>query len=361
MSSDLFDAPIPTPTAFALPAERVSALLEAAVPELALGVWSLREVQPLSTVPHGGQRLTSCVARWTDHSHGGTTTAHLVVKEDRKRVPRWADRVARLLVAAGRGAGARDRVALPYGACAPGALVTERVFGPSVRAAVVAAPDVDAAELLGERLAAWLLDLQRAPVDLRPSSRRGLDDALPQLVEVAATVADRPSAVAALRRLAWQLQDATTGTREQAGVVSHGDLHPGNVFVSGGDTVAIDWDTAALREPAYDVGYALTQLVVSPLQAGAPLEHGVAAACRFWERYASGGGTASPGRVAVQAARALVQSLHFELVTYANGREDVLDLWPRAALALLEHGPAGLAVLPEAARPYADLLTGTAV
>lgn len=358
MSSDLFDAA--TPATVALPGERVAALLEAAVPELALGVWSLLEVQPLSTVPHGGQRLTSCVARWTDHADGGTPTAHLVVKEDRKRVPRWADRVARLLASGGLGAGARSRVALPYGVCAPGALVTERVFGRSVRAAMVTAPDAAAAADLGERLAGWLLDLQRAPVVLPASDRRGLSDALPQLVEVAATVADRPAALAGLQRLAWQLQDAATRSRAQGGVVSHGDLHPGNVFLAGEDTVAIDWDTAALREPAYDVGYALTQLVVSPLQAGAPLEHGVAAACRFWETYAREGGAASPSRVALQAARALVQSLHFELVTYGNGREDVLDLWPRAALAVLEHGPAGLAVLPEPARPLSGLLTGTA-
>lgn len=359
MSSDLFSVASPTSPS-ALPAGRVAELLDAAVPELALGLWSLQEVQPLSTVPHGGQRLTSCVARWTDHRDGRTTTAHLVVKEDRKRVPRWADHVARLLVEGGLGAAARSRVARPYGACAPGALVTERVFGPSVRGAMVTAPDADAAARLGERLAGWLLDLQRAPVDLPPSDRRGLGDALPQLVEVASTVADRPAAVRTLRRLAWTLQDAATSSVEQAGTASHGDLHPGNVFLDGDDTVAIDWDTAARREPAYDVGYALTQLVVSPLGAGVPLAHGVAAACRFWEAYVDGGGTAAPARVAVQAARALVQSLHFELVTYGNGREDVLDLWPRAALAVLADGPSGLAALQGVARPYAQLLTGTA-
>ncbi len=361
MSSDLFDSTAPESagaSALALPAERVAALLEAAVPELALGVWSLLDVQPLSTQPHGGQRLTSCIARWTDHADGSTTEAHLVVKEDRTRVPRWADHVARLLVAAGRGAGSRQRVALPYGVSASGALVTERVFGPSLRTAVAGAPDPHAAGALGARLALWLVDLQRAPLGMPASTRRGLPDALPQLVEVASTVGARPGAAAMLRRLAWRLQDAATASREQPGVVSHGDPHPGNVFLSGEQTVVIDWDTAALREPAYDVGYALTQLVVSPLGAGAPVEHGIAAARRCWAAYVEHGGTASPERVALQAARALVQSLHFELVTYANGREDVLDLWPRMALALLEHGPDGLAALPEATRSYRGLLAG---
>ena len=114
MSTDLFALPGPSHVA-TLTATEVSALLEAAVPELALGLWSLDAVEPLCTLPHGSLRLTSCAVRWTDHCNDLTTTAQLVVKEDRKRVPRWADRAARLLVASGRGLGSRLRVALPYG------------------------------------------------------------------------------------------------------------------------------------------------------------------------------------------------------------------------------------------------------
>ena len=359
MSTDLFASPTTVPSS-ALPATEVAALLQAAVPELALGLWSLDEVQTLSTVPHGGQRLTSCVARWTDRCVGGTVTRALVVKEDRKRVPRWADRAARLLVDGGMGAGAAHRVALPYGVCRPGALVTERVVGHSMRTAVITADDALAAERVGERLATWLLDLQAAPVAMPASSRRGLGEALPQLVEVAATVPGRSPASRGLLRLAWELQRVAQATSEQPGVVSHGDLHPGNVFLSDDQTVAIDWDTAALREPAYDVGYALSQLVVSPLRGGASLQHAVAAATRFWQTYSERGGLAQPERVAVQTARAFVQSLHFELVTYGNGRQDVLDLWPRAALAVLEHGPQGLALLTDAVPSETPVLTGTA-
>ena len=358
MSTDLFASPT-TQSTSTLPAAQVSTLLRAAVPELALGLWSLREVEPLSTVPHGGQRLTSCLVRWTNHCDGRTTAAQLVIKE-RKQVPRWADRAARLLVAAGRGHGARNRVALPYGVCRPGALVSERVFGHSMRTAVLAADGAPAAQAVGERLADWLVDLQATRLGMPPSTRRGLADALPQLVAVASTVPSASPSSPGLSALGWELQRAAADTAEQEGVVSHGDLHPGNVFLADGDVVAIDWDTAALREPAYDVGYALSQLLLSPLHAGMPLSLGVAAATRFWEAYVERGGVASGDRVGVQAARAFIQSMHFELVTYGNGRADVLDLWPRAALAVLRDGPAGLRELTATTVPARSLQTSAA-
>lgn len=143
-------------------------------------------------------------------------------------------------------------------------------------------------------------------------------------------------------------------------MVSHGDLHPGNVFLADDDVVAIDWDTAARREPAYDVGYALSQLIISPLHAGMPLHLGVAAATRFWDAYVERGGAASAPRVAVLTARAFVQSLHFELVTYGNGRADVLDLWPQAALAVLRHGPGALHALTAPSAPALSLQTSAA-
>lgn len=79
-------------------------------------------------------------------------------------------------------------MALPYGVCRPGALVSERVFGHSMRTALLTAEEVPAAQAVGERLADWLVDLQSAAVDMPPSARRGLHEALPQLVAVASTV-----------------------------------------------------------------------------------------------------------------------------------------------------------------------------
>ena len=329
-----------------MPGAELSGLLRRSVPELALGLWSLRTVEPLLTVPRGGQRFTACVATWTDHCARADFTAALVVKEDRKRVPRWADRAARVLTASGLGADAASRVAAPYGVCGPGALVSERVEGLSLLATVLAAPGPSAAALAAERLATWLLHLQRSGAALPSSSRRGLQEAVPQLVEVAAAVGTRASG-SLLAELAGELTASSEATTVGAALPSHGDLHPANLFLAGACTVAIDLDTVAAREPAYDVGYAVCHLVVSSLLAGAPLEHAVAAAARCWDAYRRGGGVATDERIALQAARALVQSLHFELVTYATGRAEVLELWPRAALLLLQHGRSGLDVLAD--------------
>lgn len=358
MHTDLFALP-PVPGSPALPPEQVADLLRRAVPELALGAWTLQAVEPLRTLRHGGQRLTDCVARWTDHCDDSTRTAGLVIKQNERRDLQWADWVARLLAREGMGAGACPRVATAYGACLPGTGICERVEGHSLQSLLLGADSPAEAAGVGERLAGWLLALQRVAVPLPTTDRRGLSEALPQLVEVADQM---PGAGRPLRRLAWELSRAAA-TPAQEPVAAHGDLHPGNVFATSGGTggtVGIDWDTAGGREPAYDVGYALAHLVISPLRAGAPLEHLLAATSAFWSSYVDGGGRATQERVAVQAARAFVQSMHFELVTYANGRRDVLDVWTRAALALLAHGPDGLQELADVeALPGAPTATAT--
>ena len=345
MSTDLLDhATAARGTHSAMPEDELRALLARAVPEVAAGVWTLTEATALLTLPRGSQRFTSCVVSWQDHAHDRSGAAELVVKEDRKRVPRWADRAARTLVAAGFGPGSRSQVAAPFGVCEPGVLISERANGLSLLATLLAAPTPGAAAVAAERAAAWLLDLQGVPLDLPGSDRRGLPGALPQLVELAAVLGPRQGR--RLADLARRLQAPPGGAGGDL-VSSHGDLHPANLFVTGGAIVAIDLDTVAAREPAYDVGYAVCHLLVTPLLAGAPLEHGVAAAARFWDVYRRGGGTATDERIALQAARAFVQSLHFELVTYATGRTDLAELWIGGALVLLEQGRAGLDRLPD--------------
>ena len=127
----------------------------------------------------------------------------------------------------------------------------------------------------------------------QPSDRRGLGAALPQLVELAAVLS--PERGRELGELARRLQEAH-GAKQGDVVTSHGDLHPANLFLTGDAVVAIDLDTVAAREPAYDVGYAVSHLVVTSLLAGAPPEHGVAAAARLWDAYRQGGGVATEHR-----------------------------------------------------------------
>ena len=345
MTVDLLSCPPLAGTA-PLPAGQLARLLHDAVPQLSLGLWTLEHAEALLTIPRGSQLFTSCSATWTDHTTRERTTRSLVVKQDRKRTPRWADHAARALAAAGMGPTSACRVATPYGVSAPGVLVSERVQGLSLLATATAGQQTGAAVRCGERLAAWILALQQAPTVFPTSLRRGLPDTAPQLVQIAAAVGT-PDAGRSLAALARMLDPHVLGPAQPA-VPSHGDLHPANVFTVGSGVVAIDLDTVAAREPAYDVGYAVSHLVVSTYLAGAPLAAGLAAAGELWDTYRRGGGGASDERIAVQSARALVQSLHFELVTYATGRTDLLGLFSALAEALLTAGRAGLDELPAA-------------
>ena len=343
MTVDLLASAPPAGTA-PLPAAQLAQLLRDAVPQLSLGLWTLEHAEALLTIPRGSQLFTSCTATWTDHTTRESTVRSLVVKQDRKRTPRWADHAARVLSAAGMGGTSAFRVARPYGVCEPGVLVSERVQGLSLLATATAGQQTGVAARCGELLAAWILAVQHAPAEFPTSTRRGLPDTAPQLIQIAAA-AGTPDAGRSLARLA-RLLDRHAEAPEQPALPSHGDLHPANVFTVGDSVVAIDLDTVAAREPAYDVGYAVSHLVVSTYLAGAPLASGLAAAGELWDTYRRGGGAASDERIAVQSARALVQSLHFELVTYATGRTELLGLFTTLAETLLTRGRPGLDELP---------------
>ena len=126
-------------------------------------------------------------------------------------------------------------------------------------------------------------------------------------------------------------------------VASHGDLHPENLFISGGGppaVTAIDVDTAGLRRASYDVGYALAQLLIVSWMRTGSFRAGVSVALTFWDRWTGRGGTDAEA-VPAEAARALVQSLHFELITYRTGRADLVQRWLGIAEAMLDNGVRG--------------------
>lgn len=54
----------------------------------------------------------------------------------------------------------------------------------------------------------------------------------------------------------------------------HGDCHPGNIIISAGGPVAIDWNDAATGHPLADVArtHLLLQIANTPSQAQPPLE-----------------------------------------------------------------------------------------
>jgi aminoglycoside phosphotransferase (APT) family kinase protein len=54
-------------------------------------------------------------------------------------------------------------------------------------------------------------------------------------------------------------------------VICHGDLHPFNLLVDGDRVTVIDWTTALVAEPAYDVAFTWLLLVDAPLHVPGPL------------------------------------------------------------------------------------------
>ena len=79
-------------------------------------------------------------------------------------------------------------------------------------------------------------------------------------------------------------------------VVAHGDLHPFNLLVDEGRWTLLDWTTALIAHPAYDVAFTTLILRHPPLATPAPLRPAIAAAGailarRFATAYLRAGGS----------------------------------------------------------------------
>jgi hypothetical protein len=186
------------------------------------------------------------------------------------------------------------------------------------------------------RVAEWLLRLQECAVSTEIMGWER--DAL--LVRTAAdALAERfPRYAPRIKTLAERLLELLPSDRRQL-VPSHGDFHPNNVFTTARLTTVIDFDTFGRREPAFDPGYAIGQLLIMSFLKTGSFAAGARAALPFWERYHQEG-RAPWRRVAVQVARTFLQSLHYELCTLCNQRLVLLDLWPELIEEWLESGRA---------------------
>lgn len=123
-------------------------------------------------------------------------------------------------------------------------------------------------------------------------------------------------------------------------VASHGDLHPENLYISAGRPLAvtaIDLDTAGLRRPSYDVGYALSQLLIVSWMRTGSFRSGACAALVFWDRWLAHGGPDAEA-VPAEVVRTLMQSLHFELLVYRTGRNNLVQRWLGIAGEVLANG-----------------------
>lgn len=185
-------------------------------------------------------------------------------------------------------------------------------------------------------VADWLTALQRLPVVLEDRTNHR---SLPIMRKEATRLADAfPDASPTLD---W-IVEATShhlNTEPSSLVASHGDLHLDELFVAPGKPLVVtgvDLDTAGLRRPSFDVGFALAMLLVSSWIRTGSFHIGASAGHAFWRRWAATGMDSEA--VPAQIARSLVMSLHFELVAYRTGRVDLLPLWLDLAATAMSSG-----------------------
>ncbi|MDI9629673.1 MAG: phosphotransferase [Acidobacteriota bacterium] len=197
--------------------------------------------------------------------------------------------------------------------------------------------------------AEWLLALQRLPVSLEDrSDYRSVGEMRGEVRRLAVIFPDRQDEFEGIRH---DVAGVLAGKPVRL-VPSHGDLHPQNLWILDGPSpavTALDLDTAGFRRPSYDVGYAVAMLLVSSWMNTGDFRAGADLAEAFWNRWLKEGQDAAA--VPAEVARALVQSLHFELVTYRTGELRILPRWLRLARAALDDGIQSM--LSEARRVYA--------
>lgn len=194
-----------------------------------------------------------------------------------------------------------------------------------------------------EAAADWLSALQSFEISLPDRSHyRAADEMVRHVDELTLAFPEITEAIARVGgAIRAQLYDS--GDLDDAlPVPSHGDLHPNNLHIANNESwsvMAIDLDTAGLRRPAYDVGYAIAQLLIVSWMRTGSFHAGASAAMAFWRRWTpAGAGRRDAGNVGAESARALLQSLHFELITYRNGRTDLLNPWLAVARSMLTDG-----------------------
>jgi aminoglycoside phosphotransferase (APT) family kinase protein len=173
-------------------------------------------------------------------------------------------------------------------------------------------------DLLAEAAAA----LHECPLD-------GLQDELagqarqPDIHDFLERVAAQADAIGRhdLTQTAEQLAAATT-TNDTRVVICHGDLHPFNLLVDGDKWTLIDWSTAVVADPHYDLAFTTLMLANPPLGGPAPVRAatrviGTRLAHRFLRHYEQRTGrSVEPTRLTwgrrTHALRALVETATWE-------------------------------------------------
>lgn len=165
---------------------------------------------------------------------------------------------------------------------------------------------------LPDLLARAAADLHRCPIDGpdldEHHSHAGIQPFIARIAEQAHSIG-RPD----LGRIARSLADRAPASR----VICHGDLHPFNLLVDGDRWTVLDWSTAVIADPHFDLGFTTLMLAHPPLDGPAPIPKitrsvGRLLARRFLRTYTQISGTpVDPARLtwgrAVHALRTLTE------------------------------------------------------
>lgn len=308
-------------------------LLKDCVPQIASGEWRLESCR--ATDIRGGRRKPVALydLTYTDGQAASTTTDQVVAKVYRAKKHRAGSSHEAItsLWQAGFRPPARFRVPQPYGYSARRSAFVQGVVR-GIPWADFLHEDAESLRAASNRAAAWLARLQRSGV-VAPAqgvqqelarTRRFVEElgrSYPRL---------RPRLRAFLDRLGRRFEEDPEPL-----MPSHGDFHPKNVLLTDGLATVIDFDAFALREPAFDVGHAMAQLMIMSHFRLGEVAPGADAAIWFWKRYEQDG-AASWGRVAVHMCRTYIEILHYVLCALETHRPELVKLWPRTVEYLLD-------------------------
>ena len=321
--------PLPHDAATALELGR--AALHAGVPELAGGAWRMRSLHVLHVGKQRGKRIVAYRVGLEDRETGARRVEAVIGKFYGRERGADADAALRALWRAGFRPPARLVVPHPFGWSAEhGALLQGRIDG-IAWADHLGASAVALARASGGA-ARWLARLHGAPIPAEPAPlETDAAEVRRFAAELEAAFPGHADALRIAERVARELLVAPG-----APAPSHGDFHPKNVYVDGRRVAVIDFDTFAAREPAWDLGYGVGQLLCMSRFRHGSFDPGLEAARGFLVAYGVRAPEPPWRRVATFLARTLLQSLHYELCTLRNGRLELLDLWPLAIECALD-------------------------
>lgn len=278
-----------------------------------------------------GRLLVFCRIHYQEEDDRAET-AETAIKIYRKDAGSTSLRALHNLRAAGFREPGEFRVPKPYGYSPEHhALMQETVAG-TPWAACLQSNEQELAQA-SRRAAGWLIHLQESGAEAEIERRDAAVEVERMAHEISVILPDQSSPLEdSARRLARRLR-----ARENA-VPSHGDYHPENVLLAPVHTNVIDLDHFGLREPSFDVGYAIGQFMIMSYLREGSFTSGARAATAFWRAYESCGGQAKWTRVATHVARTFLQSLHYELCVLKNGNTALAHVWLGSARQFLDNG-----------------------